>query len=105
MLFAMTDQNPPMPSHAAAKGLALGLGVLLLGGTALLITLLITRSPDAPTTTEGLDFALEVGERIEDIALQDGRALVLIENQAGQQRLLLLDLTTGAGESVWNETN
>ncbi len=94
-----------MPSHAAAKGLALGLGVLLLGGTALLITLLITRSPDAPVTTQELDFGLEVGERIEDIALEDGRALVLIENEEGQQRLLLLDLATGAGESVWDETN
>ncbi|MEO1659068.1 MAG: hypothetical protein AAFR65_15245 [Pseudomonadota bacterium] len=101
----MTDPTPPMPSHAAAKGLALGLGVLLLGGTALLITLLITRSPDTPTTTPGFDVALEAGEHIEDVSLEGGRALLLIENGAGQQRLMLIDLATGAGESVWDETN
>ncbi|MEM0929885.1 MAG: hypothetical protein AAGI89_11415 [Pseudomonadota bacterium] len=101
----MTDPTPPAPSHAAAKGLALGLGVLLLGGTALLITLLVTRSPDAPADTQPFDVVLGSDERIDDVSLEGGRALLLIENETGQQRLVLVDLTTGTGESVWDETN
>lgn len=105
MLAAMTDQTPPVPSHAAAKGLALGLGVLLLGGTALLITLLITRGPSGSMEMDSLGLDLADGERIEDVAMEDGQALLLIENERGAQRLMLVDLTTGQGVSVWDETN
>ncbi|MEO1040906.1 MAG: hypothetical protein AAFX52_01320 [Pseudomonadota bacterium] len=101
----MTDQTPPVPSHAAAKGLALGLGVLLLGGTALLITLLITRGPSGSMEMDSLGLDLADGERIEDVAMEDGQALLLIENERGAQRLMLVDLTTGQGVSVWDETN
>ncbi|MEM6912771.1 MAG: hypothetical protein AAF511_02210 [Pseudomonadota bacterium] len=101
----MTDPTPPVPSHAAAKGLALGLGVLLLGGTALLITLLITRGPSGSAAKDRVDIAIAEGERIDEVALEGGQALLLIENETGAQRLLLVDLTTGEGVSLWDETN
>jgi len=88
-----TEPPVPMPSHAAAKGLALGLGVLLLGGTALLITLLITRGPEGPAPR---DFAtvLQPGDRITDISLDGDRALLLVETADGRQELVHIDVTT-----------
>jgi hypothetical protein len=87
-------QSPPAPSHAAAKGLALGLGVLLLGGTALLITLLITRNGD----TQLRDIPrieLAPGERITSVSSDDGFLTLLIESDTYGQKIVVLDPATG----------
>lgn len=93
MMTDSTEPPVPMPSHAAAKGLALGLGVLLLGGTALLITLLITRGPE-PTPPTSYQEALNPGDVIKDVSLDGDRALLLVETADGRQELVLVDVTT-----------
>lgn len=93
----MTDspnETAPQPNHAFAKGIALGLGVLLLGGTALLITLLVTRDP-VPEVRDMPAIALEPGERVTDVALHENQALLVIEGVGGAQRVLLVNFATG----------
>lgn len=93
------DTAVPAPSHAVAKGVALGLGVLLLGGTALLITLLVTRN-SVPEMRDIPPIELQAGEKVTDVTLFEEQALFLIERNDGQQRVLLLNLTTGAGTDM-----
>jgi hypothetical protein len=96
----MEQQTPaPAPSHAAAKGLALGLGVLLLGGTALLITLLVTQESEAQ-----LDdiprIELAPGERVLNVSSDDGVLVMLIESGTSEQRIIILDPATGRRTDV-----
>lgn len=96
----MTDaMTPPQPNHTFAKGLALGMGVLLLGGTALLITLIVTQSPDTPTSDISA-VELQAGEKVIDVSVLDGEGIFLIENTQGEQRVLLVNLTTGARREI-----
>ncbi|NNU17218.1 hypothetical protein HK107_12875 [Parvularcula sp. ZS-1/3] len=98
----MTD-SPEMPASpipvGVAKAIALGLGLLLLGGTAVLITLLVTR----PAVTQQSDISaieLQVGEKVSHVSHSDGKALFLIEGPEGEQRVLLLNLATGARTEI-----
>jgi len=97
MPWVMTEQpNNPLTSsgHGAAKGLALGLGLLLIGGTALLITLLILREPELGEA-EMPSLQLQAGEKVVDASLDEGRALFVVEDEEGSQRVILMDLATG----------
>jgi len=101
-MLRMTDSTPPTvpgPSAAVAKGIALGLGVLLLGGTALLITLLVTRKPTSEVT-EISDITLQAGDKVTDVSLFEQQALLLIESADGSQTLVYVDLVTGARREV-----
>lgn len=88
------DMPPPAINASFAKGIALGLGVLLLGGTALLITLLVTRDP-SPSVVEFPPIELQVGEKITAASHFEGQGLFVIEGERAQQRVLLLNFTTG----------
>ncbi|MCQ8184144.1 DUF6476 family protein [Parvularcula maris] len=90
---------PPAPSHAAAKGLALGLGVLLLGGTALLIALLVTR--ESETQVRDIPrIELGEGERVVSVSSDDGVLTLLVETTTNQQRIIVLDSATGRRTEV-----
>ncbi|WP_229786180.1 hypothetical protein [Parvularcula lutaonensis] len=97
------DSAPPVPSHAVAKGFALGLGLLLVGGTAVLITLLVTRNTGtAPVPVDQPIAAIElqVGEKITSTSALEGQALFMIEGPGGAQRVLILDLATGERREI-----
>ncbi|MEM1379773.1 MAG: hypothetical protein AAGH41_04020 [Pseudomonadota bacterium] len=98
----MTDspETPiPGPSVAVAKGIALGMGVLLIAGTLLLITMLVTRAPSAEPVTS-FAVSLQAGEKVTDVSLFEGQALFVIEDAAGEQRIVLLNLGTGEESPV-----
>jgi hypothetical protein len=96
------DQNTPhapAPSHAAAKGLALGMGVLLLGGTALLITLLITR--ESETQVRDIPkIELGEGEDVLSASATDDTLTILVSTRSGGRKAVIIDLATGAREEV-----
>ncbi|MEM1409837.1 MAG: DUF6476 family protein [Pseudomonadota bacterium] len=94
-----TPPAAPGPSLAVAKGLALGLGVLLIAGTALLITLLVTRSPESSGFGEPSPIVLGEGERITDVASSGDALVVLIDGPTGQ-RLLRVDGATGTQTAI-----
>jgi hypothetical protein len=88
------SDSTPVPGFAAAKGIALGLGLLLIAGTALLITLLVTRESGA-AAEELPPIPLQAGERISSVSLDGDKALFVVEDEAGTQRVLLVNLEDG----------
>lgn len=90
-----TNTAPPGPNVAIAKGIALGLGVLLIAGTLLLIAMLVARGGDDGLPTELPAVELGPGERVAGVSLDGQQALLLIEHEDGSQRMLLIHLTTG----------
>ena len=84
---------------AVAKGIALGLGVLLLGGTALLITLLVVRQP-TPTSDISAGIELNSGEKITDVSTSENQMILLVEDASGRQKIVMIDLATGGRTEV-----
>ncbi|MEE4213067.1 MAG: hypothetical protein V2I43_27795 [Parvularcula sp.] len=88
------ETSAPQPNFAVAKGIALGLGLLLIAGTALLIVLLVTR--DGGASEAGIPaLDLKAGERVIDVSLDGDRALFVLEDADNRQRVLLVDSATG----------
>ncbi|MEM9838067.1 MAG: hypothetical protein AAF830_02825 [Pseudomonadota bacterium] len=93
------ESQPPGPNVAVMKGIALGLGVLLIAGTLLLITLVLKRdTPVADITLPTLE--LQEGEKVTSASLFDQQALFIIENEAGEQRMVLVNLVSGTRDNV-----
>ncbi|MEM9810078.1 MAG: hypothetical protein AAF788_02530 [Pseudomonadota bacterium] len=101
----MSEQTPSQPNLAVAKGIALGLGLLLMGGTALLITLLITRGSATQAGESLPPIVIENDETVTDIATNGEMIFLLTQSAGGQQRILLMDTTTGTGTSVQIKTD
>jgi hypothetical protein len=98
----MSDSQPNpfnAPGHGAAKGVALGLGILLLLGTALMIALLVLQEEEVDPS-DLPPIRLGEGERVTDIALHGERILLLIEGEDGEQKVLFLDSTTLEGNEL-----
>lgn len=98
----MTDSPEPPASPidaGVAKAIALGLGLLLILGTALLIVLLLTQKSE-PDLAEIPALELQASEKIVSVTALDGQALFLVESVAGQQRVLLLEPATGARSEI-----
>lgn len=101
--MARMNDSPQIPAPAIdagiAKAIALGLGLLLILGTAVLIVLLVTQKSEVdqavPTRIE-----LQAGEKVITVTTLEGQALFLVENASGEQRVLVWNLATGASSSV-----
>ena len=85
----MTDPSPPAPppqNLALIKLVTALLGLMLLGGTALLVTLLVLRAPPAADPFEG---ALREGETVlARFPAEDGAAAMLVQGPGGETWLL-----------------
>ena len=84
---SMTDAPPPQ-NLALLKAITAGLGLLLVGGVALLCVLLVTRG-GAPATDEPVTFALAPGERLVTASPSGEGLLLTIEGGDGDAHRLV----------------
>ncbi|WP_183819453.1 DUF6476 family protein [Parvularcula dongshanensis] len=92
---------PPPPNLAVLKGVAAGLGLLLIGGLALLVTLLVTRSGGGQAA-DLPPLALRAGESITAQDLGAETAMFVIEggSETGRGRIVFIDIRDGTQRSV-----
>lgn len=72
-------------------------GALLLAGTVLLVVLLVLRMGDRATVVQLLptEVALPAGARVQQIALDGERLMLLVVNPEGRQTLIVVDAVSG----------
>ena len=98
----MTDAPPPMPppqNLALLKAVTAGLGLLLVGGVALLCVLLVTRG-GASASDEPATFALAPGERLVAASAAGEGVLLTVETSQGHRLVTLRPDGTVAGVVV-----
>ncbi|WP_031549488.1 hypothetical protein [Parvularcula oceani] len=91
----MTDSPPPSPNLALIKGVTAGLGLLLLGGLALLVVLLFTRGTGGEGAAELAPLTVGPGEAIVDQAVGEDVAMFVIRGE-DSARVVFVDIDTGA---------
>ena len=82
----MTDQNLPPPQNLALiKGITVALGLLLVGGVALLGVLLATRGDGGPGVATDATYTLAPGETVTAAAATAHGILLTIRSDDGQR--------------------
>lgn len=110
----MTDPHDPLPppqNLAVIKAITAGLGLLLVGGVALLGVLLVTRdaAPEpgaeiiaAQPASGGADYAVDLplaaGERLVSASSGSGGVVLHIEDEEGAARVVVLHADGRTGQ-------